>query len=80
MPAAKSRTDFRNKFRNSRANAPKLGGQTQDLAVFLGASFNFFKVLCLFSCFPVPEPSKQAGDVFKCIGDVFCIEFAYGNE
>jgi len=45
----------------------------------LGASFKFFKVFCLFSYFPVPEPSKEAGDVFKCIGDVFCIEFAYGN-
>jgi len=44
---------------------------------FWGASFKFFKVLCFCSCFPVPEPAKQAGDVFKCIGDVFCIEFAY---
>jgi len=46
---------------------------------FFGASFKLFKALCLFSGFPVPEPSKDVGDVFKCIGDVFCIEFAYGN-
>jgi len=24
-----------------------------------------------FSGFPVPEPAKEAGDVFKCIGSVF---------
>ena len=32
-----------------------------------------------FLGFPVPEPSKEVGDVFKCFGDVFCIEFAYEN-
>jgi len=35
-----------------------------------------FEVLCLCSCFPV---SKEVGDVFKRIGDSFCIEFACGN-
>ena len=47
------------------------------LYVFIG--FNCFRLCVVCSCFPVPEPSKQAGDVFKCIGGVFCIEFAYGN-
>ena len=45
---------------------------------FWGASFKFFK-FCVFWGFPVPEHSKDVGDVFKCIGVVFCIEFAYAN-
>jgi len=49
------------------------------LAVFFGTSFQFLRFCVLCLCFPVPEPSKEVGDVFKCIGGVFCIEFAYGN-
>jgi len=30
------------------------------------------------SCF-LPEPSKEVGDVFKCIADGFCIESAHGK-
>ena len=29
--------------------------------------------------FRLRGPSKQVGDVSKCIRDVFCIELAYGN-
>ena len=53
-------------------------GMHKYLAVFSRQVY-FLKALCIFSCFPVPEASKEVGDVFKCIGDVFCIEFAYGN-
>ena len=53
--------------------------KTISLAVFSERVLSFLRFCEFFFSFPVPEPSKQAGDLFKCIGDVFCIEFAYGN-
>jgi len=49
------------------------------LGVIWGQVLSFLRFCVFFSRFPVPEPSKEVGDVFKCIGDVFFIEFAYGN-
>ena len=50
------------------------------LAVFSGQVLSFLSFcVCVFVMFPVPEPSKEVGDVFKCIGDVFCIELAFTN-
>jgi len=49
------------------------------LAVCVRASFKFLRFRSFCSSFPVPEPSKEVGDVFTCIGDVFYSEFAYGN-
>jgi len=48
------------------------------LAVSSGQVFSFLRFVFL-PYFPVQELSKEVGDVFKCSGDVFCIEFAYGN-
>ena len=52
---------------------------TDDFDVFGGQVLSLLRFSVFVSCFPVPEPSKQVGDVFKCIGSVFCMEFAYGN-
>jgi len=49
-------------------------------AVFYGLDFSFVGFCVFVSCFAVPEPSKEVGDVFTCIWGVCCIEFAYGNR
>ena len=43
-----------------------------------GASFDFVKGVCVcFLCFQFRSPSKEVGDVFTCIWDVFCMGFAW---
>jgi len=44
------------------------------LVVFFGASFKFLKFRVSFCVFSLPDHSEEVGDVFKCIGDGFCIE------
>ena len=62
------------------AKHSKTVGSLIDLAVFFRGRCSVFVSFCVFVlCFPVPEPSKEIGDVFECMGDVFCIEFAYEN-
>jgi len=48
------------------------------LVVFSGQVLSFAR-FCICVVFSVPEHSKEVGDVFKCIGDVVGMEFAYGN-
>jgi len=53
--------------------------ETKCRAAFSVQVLSFLRFCVSFLRCSVPEPSKQVGDVFKCIKAVFCIEFAYGN-